>query len=64
MSVISGRTSKKYLFKKLVVSEKLLHLCTVKEIIKSMQRTFIISMPEWNSRRGYIQVCGAKFVCK
>lgn len=35
MSVISGRTSKKYLSKKLVVSEKLLHLCTVKEILKS-----------------------------
>lgn len=64
MSVISGRTSKKYLSKKLAVSEKLLHLCTVKEILKSMQRTFIISMQEWNSRRGYIHMCGTKFVCK
>ena len=33
---------KKFLFKKLEVSDKLLHLCTVKVILKSMQRTLII----------------------
>jgi len=64
MSVISGRTSKKYLSKKLVVSEKLLHLCTVKEILKSMQRTFIIWSQERNSHKGYSRMCGAKFACK
>ena len=44
MSVVEWKMRlKKYLSKKLEVSEKLLHLCTVKEILNQIQRTFIIS---------------------